>query len=362
MHIQPVPSPPILWRPSPLPRPSPKPPRNDHILRTIIAVGGRIDTQALSAWLSLLTITDAVKMDFFPLLLQPREVAEAALRRLRQERNWDLSSIATYLGSMVPVTKAATLLRRWPSEDLPGVRWLSPVLAAMNWESAALGPRWDPDDPTSVISPMQLELFRSRAAALCPLAIASLLATTAGVRLGDVLRLFTSSRRQSPWGPAILFILHKTQATKGPWTLHLSMDSPLVRQIDELTRRAKAGLSIFGHHPPGGLRPRPFLFLDLPLGSTKRLLEESVSRLEIQIKRHFSIPDVRAMRRTGLVHASAFAEDDSQLLTLSQHGNVPMLRTYLGAGLLSYPTRMTQLHLMRWADSPDTPAGAPGTF
>ena len=260
--------------------------------------------------------------------------AERAIEQLRRWRNWSAGTAESHLAAMTPVAARMTAI-----SGKCYASWLPVLIRRAKWENLSLGPKWSPADSETMLSRQQYEQLKSLAKQGKALALAGWLAAGSGVRIGDALKLYTTAlsgacKQDHPvlLGPSLLFILHKTMTSVGPWSLHLQEGSEIVKALEALQEQRRRE----GKH---------FLFLAAAATASRQQIAAEVSRAEQWIKRQIHCGDLRGCRRLGLAMASARAEDDRQVLQLSQHKGLEALRTYLGAGALSRPIREAQLKL-----------------
>ena len=117
-------------------------------------------------------------------------------------------------------------------------RWLSiqatPSDAAMTrlWRARVdATPTWDHEDPSQLLSPAEISILEAAALGRqhCTAVRAAWVACLLGQRLGDVLRLRVAEVYIFPEALAITFLEGKTTRTRGPYTLHVPLNSRLGR-------------------------------------------------------------------------------------------------------------------------------------
>lgn len=277
-------------------------------------VGSHLPTEAAVLWSRLISFNlpgiSPRAHNWFPLLLLQPAIFVTAVSLLRQERNLDPGSLSTELAHLIVPARLLQLQ----------VPWLLHQVTLLKRERRALGPAWLPLDERQVVTVTQARVLYSNRM-VCKYAFVAWLAFVQGRRVGDMFQLEKQYIfRDNAIGPAVIVRFHKTASTLGPFTMHL-------------TEEVMLDLLHWVHQSP---HPT---WIFLALGESVRLAEARLKR------RWLPTTDLRGLRRGGLCNASAAAENDADLLVMSDHTSLAGLRTYLGCGLLAQPRRQQQLRL-----------------
>ena len=245
---------------------------------------------------------------WLPLLLLDAPQFAVAVGHLRASRNYDPGALQSYLATLLTPARLLALQRPW----------LAQTVTCLKREKLRLGPTWLPGDDSEVVSLDQARRLWSLARS-CPLAAACWVAFVCSRRISDVIR---AQRRllllENPLGPVLLLVEHKTAATIGAITIHLT------QTLRDLCCWWKTRYPNESY-----LFLRPDQRWDLMIRQAKRL--------------YFPTTDLRGLRRGGLCTSSIAAPSEDDLLVMSDHRNTTALRTYLGAGMLSVPRRRRQI-------------------
>ena len=276
--------------------------------------------------------------DFFPFLLLNTESLCTALSLIQQERTY--GSPGSLVTALATLLAPARWLQAW-IDTTPTPPQLQPCIihnstALKMWiaffrkKQNLKGPTWLPHDPTKVVSLEQAARLQ-QAMHTDPLALAAWLSFVCGRRICDILRIaipdiFSKMATPAPsasplLGLSALLIDHKTAGSQGCFAVHLpdSLEPVLQRAIT--AAQAQRSSMLFG--------------------TTDWRANEHIIK-----QRYLSNVDIRGLRRGGLCQASQVAENDEDLLVLSDHTSTKALKTYLGGGLLSASRRRKQIHFV----------------
>lgn len=189
-------------------------------------------------------------------------------------------------------------------------------------------PAWNPMDPDDWLQPQAISQLIMKNVAL-PIAFAWL----TGQRVGDVLRLENKYVQNIPMlnSTAVTFVRGKVTSHRGPFTIHLPMDS--IAQKIVMRQRAMRQTSAY-------------LWFQSP-----RLMEsEETKRVAIEeraLKKFIPKSDLWAVRRGGLATLALTGKYQShEIRHLSMHVDDDGLQRYLGAGVLNRSKAQIQTQMI----------------
>ena len=238
----------------------------------------------------ILQATPTITLDMALLIL---------IERMESERNWAPTSTLTRLTSLQGALRILPLYRQdAPSILLKGCpRWLMALKGA---QIKAVAHR--PNQPRPITQAEAQQAWTNEKGAL---AAAIEMAWCSAGRVGDVLQLKAGDVVLQPSNMAVALRAGKT-ARKGGYGISVPLPSPSLQR--------------FIHGQPTG----QWLFP----GVTGEQIRSALRRVNPQLEQ-------RSLRRGRLQFLAAKQLPDAELLQLSRHGTVQMLRRYLDMGLKS---------------------------
>jgi hypothetical protein len=252
------------------------------------------------------------------LLALDAEELSKTLIDIQQTRAWSESTLISRCNTLIAMCVHLPTTRR------EAIR--SCLVTLRRQASVIQLPTWQPEESEQCMTPDCAAALWEKIESAPELILPILVAFIAGQRNGDVLLWRTAFvqqrvRTDGTKNTTVTVVEGKTVHATGPYTLHFPFDSQIALLIwNRKLEREKIN--------------KPYLFLD-----SDKLLKHGEARLlvrasQAKMKTVFT-GDLRSSRRGGLSNLAQQNVPETQLLTLSRHPGVDMLRRYLAAGRLN---------------------------